>query len=72
MVFDVVGECFHIQEVQPNKLKETEALFDRIANFQDEILQDIHAAKTKKDFNPIVSKINEMQVSFTNELNDLN
>jgi hypothetical protein len=72
IVFDVVGECFHIQETNPKKLDETEALFDKAAQFQDEILQEIHAAKTKKDYTPIVNKINEMQTTFTNELNDLN
>lgn len=72
MVFDVADECLHIQEVDPGKLKSTEALFDKVADFQDEILQDIHAAKSKKDFTPIVSKVNEMQEMFTKELNDLN
>ncbi|MEJ6798628.1 MAG: hypothetical protein QNK75_06325 [Crocinitomicaceae bacterium] len=72
MVFDVVDECFHIQEADPKKEKKTEALFDKVADFQDEILQEIHAAKTKKDYNPIVAKINDMQVKFTEELNGLN
>lgn len=72
MVFDLVDECFHIQESDPKKEKKTEALFDKVADFQDEILQEIHAAKTKKDYNPIVAKINDMQVKFTEELNGLN
>ncbi len=71
MVFDVVDECFHIQEVNPSKMDKTEALFDKVADFQDVILQEIHAAKTKKEFNPIVQKINDMQVVFTDELNEL-
>lgn len=72
MVFDVVGECFHVQEVNPNKINESEALFDKVADFQDQILQEIHAAKTKKDFQPIIAKINDMQEVFTDELNNLN
>ena len=71
MVFDVVDECFHLQEVNPSKQKETDDLFDRVADFQDQILQEIHAAKTKKDFSPIVAKVNEMQAKFTDELNGL-
>jgi hypothetical protein len=71
MILDVVGECFHVQEADPKKTEVTEALFDKAAEFQDVMLQEIHAAKSKKDFRPIVNKINEMQVVFTNELNNL-
>lgn len=71
LVFDVVGECFHIQDSNPAKLKETEALFDKVADFQDTILQEIHQAKTKKDFNPIVAKINSMHEEFTKDINNL-
>jgi len=71
MVFDVVGECFHVQDSDPSKLKATEALFDKAADFQDTILQEIHQAKTKKDFNPIVAKINSMHEEFTKEINNL-
>lgn len=71
MVLDVVGECFHIQEANPDKTKVTEALFDKVADFQDVILQEIHAAKTKSEFRPIVEKINQMHEELTNDLNNL-
>ena len=71
MVLDVVGECFHIQEADPSKTKETELLFDKVADFQDVILQEIHQAKSKKEFQPIIVKINSMHEEFTNEINNL-
>jgi mevalonate pyrophosphate decarboxylase len=71
MVLDVVGECFHIQDSDPSKLKVTEALFDKVADFQDTILQEIHQAKSKKDFNPIVEKINKMHEELTEDMNNL-
>jgi mevalonate pyrophosphate decarboxylase len=71
MIIDVVGECFHIQDSDPTKLKITETLFDKVADFQDVILQEIHQAKTKKDFHPIVEKINNMHVELMNDMNNL-
>jgi len=71
MVLDVVGECFHIEEADPSKTKSTEALFDKVADFQDVILQEIHQAKSKEEFRSIVEKVNKMHDELTDDLNKL-
>ncbi len=72
MVFDIVEECFSMQMWNPEKTVQTEEIIDAAANFQDEMLIKINAAKTKADFRPIRSEIENTAVDFINKLNGLN
>ena len=72
MVFDIVEECFSMQMWNPEKTTQTEEIIDSAANFQDEMLTKINAAKTKADFRPICSEIENAAIDFINKLNDLN
>ncbi len=72
MVFDIVEECFSMQMWNPEKTSQTEEIIDSAANFQDEMLTKINAAKTKADFRPICSEIENAAVDFINKLNGLN
>jgi hypothetical protein len=72
MVFDIVEECFSMQMWNPEKAAQTEEIIDAAANFQDDMLMRINAAKTKSDFRPIRSEIENAAIDFINKLNDLN
>ncbi len=72
MVFDIVEECFSMQMWNPEKTTQTEEIIDSAANFQDEMLTKINTAKSKADFRPIRSEIENAAVDFINKLNDLN
>jgi hypothetical protein len=72
MVFDIVEECFTIQLFDENKAEKTNVIITEAADFQDAILAEINKAKTKKDFAPINSKIEESALEFITKLNSLN
>ena len=72
MVFDIVEECFSMQMWNPEKTSQTEGIINSAANFQDEMLTKINAAKSKSDFRPIRSEIENAAVDFIKKLNDLN
>lgn len=72
MVYDVVDECFDIQRFDEKQTTKTEKLIDEAADFQDEILQNIKAAKNKADFKRIKEKIEAKAVDFVKKLNAIN
>ena len=72
MVFDIVEECFTIQLFDENKAEKTNVIITEAADFQDAILAEINKAKTKKDFAPINSRIEETALEFITKLNSLN
>lgn len=72
MIFDIVDECFTIQLNDPSKTDKADKVIDAAADFQDEILVRINAAKTKADFRPILDQIEKAHVDFINKLNGLN
>ncbi|MBI1836058.1 MAG: hypothetical protein HYR91_02210 [Flavobacteriia bacterium] len=72
MVFDIVEECFTIQLFDETKIEKTNVIINEAADFQDAILAQISKAKTKQDFAPINSKIEESALEFINKLNSLN
>jgi hypothetical protein len=72
MIIDVVEECFTTQLFDESKAGASEAIIDEAADFQDSILSEINKAKTKKDFAPITSKIEEKALDFITKLNGLN
>ncbi|MDX2362713.1 MAG: hypothetical protein QNK23_18025 [Crocinitomicaceae bacterium] len=72
MVFDVVEECFDIQSYNPKKADKSEALIDEAADFQDQILGKINAAKNKADYKAIIEEVEKKATSFVEKLNALN
>ena len=72
MVYDIVEECFNIQMFDESKSKDAEVLIDAAANYQDQMLTKINAAKTKADFRPITLDIENTAIDFINKLNVLN
>ncbi|MCO4813457.1 MAG: hypothetical protein KC454_02020 [Flavobacteriales bacterium] len=72
MIFDVVEECFTVQLMDDRKMDATEKLIDEAADFQDEILTKINAAKNKADFKSLHENINAKHVDFVQKLNGLN
>lgn len=72
MIFDVVEECFTLQMFDEKKTEATEKLIDEAANFQDDILSRIHAAKKKADFKSITAEIEAKAIEFVEKLNALN
>lgn len=72
MVFDIVEECFSIQLFDDAKIEQTNAIISEAADFQDAILAEINKAKTKKDFAPINTKIEDTALEFITKLNSLN
>jgi len=72
MVFDIVEECFTIQLFDETKTEKTNVIINEAADFQDAVLAEISKAKTKQDFAPINTKIEESALEFINKLNSLN
>lgn len=72
MVFDIVEECFTVQLLNPAAADVTEKLIDDAANFQEEMLSKISAAKTKVDFRSVVQTIEDKAIDFITKLNALN
>ncbi len=72
MVIEIVEECFTVQMFDETKAASSDKLIEETAAFQDAILSEIHKAKTKKDFAPIASKIEESALEFITKLNSLN
>jgi hypothetical protein len=55
-----------------SKSVDAEVLIDAAANYQDQMLTKINAAKTKADFLPITADIENTAIDFINKLNALN
>ena len=72
MIFDVVEECFTIQLMDDRKMDSTEKVIDEAADFQDDILSKISAAKNKAEFKSLHENIEAKQVDFVQKLNGLN
>jgi hypothetical protein len=72
MVFDIVEECFSIQLWAPEKSAQAETIIDDAADFQDQMLEKINSAKSKKDFKPIREQLENSAVTFIEKLNNLN
>ena len=72
MVIEIVEECFTVQMFDETKAVSSDKLIEETAAFQDAILAEIHKAKTKKDFAPIASKIENSALEFITKLNSLN
>jgi hypothetical protein len=72
MVIEIVEECFTVQMFDETKAAASDLLIEETAAFQDSILAEIHKAKTKKDFAPIASKIENSALEFITKLNSLN
>jgi len=72
MVFDIVDECFMFLINDGSKTVEAEAIIDSAADFQEEILSKINAAKSKADFRLIRESLEKGAVDYINRLNALN
>lgn len=72
MVIDIVEECFTLQLFDEKKTKKTDALIDEAADFQDDILTKINAAKNKADFKNITAEVEAKATQFVEKLNALN
>lgn len=72
MVFDIVDECFMFLINDESKTAEAEAIIDSAADFQEEILSKINAAKSKADFRLIRESLEKGAVDYINRLNALN
>ena len=58
MVYDIVEECFYLQLMDDSKTKQTDALIDETAEFQDDVLSRIYKSKSKKEFSEIFDPAN--------------
>lgn len=72
MIYDVIDECFILQENRPELIEQAEKEIDKAVNFHTELMSQISQAKTKLDFKPIIEKIEKKQDEFTDALNALN
>ena len=72
MIFDIVEECFTIQLFDPSKTEKADKIIDEAADFQDEMLIRINAAKSKADYKPIREDFEKAAIDFIKKLNSLN
>ena len=71
MVFDVVEECFSLQLYDESKREVTDKFIEEAADYMEEILSKINAAKTKKDFAPLRAEIEKTGEDWVERLNKL-
>lgn len=71
MIFEVVEESFDIQYFDNSKKESTDALISEAVSYRNDMIEKINAAKTKKDFAPIVADLDDKVDYFINKLNEL-
>lgn len=71
MVFDVVDECFMAMMAQGSVANAAEKLIDEAAEFQDNMLVRINAAKSKAEFKTVRQDMEKAAIDFVNKLNAL-
>jgi hypothetical protein len=71
MVFDVVDECFMAMILKDGNEAAAESLIDEAADFQDDMLTRINAAKNKTEFREIRQSLEKAAISFVEKLNAL-
>jgi hypothetical protein len=72
LVFDVIDECFYIQELNPNKMDASEALINEAADYYNQLASQIHLAKNKSDYREIVASLDKKADYFVDKMNALN
>lgn len=72
VVFDVVEECFSIQLYNPSKKEETDAFIDEAADYLEDVLSRINAAKNKKDYASIIEEVEVKADEWLDRLNAMN
>lgn len=71
MIIEVLEESFDVQFLDESKTEKTNALINEAVEYRNAVIEKIHAAKTKKDFAPIVSDLDNKVDYFINKLNEL-
>jgi len=71
MIIEVLEESFDVQFLDESKTEKTNALINEAVDYRNSMIEKIHAAKTKKDFAPIVSDLDDKVDYFINKLNEL-
>ena len=71
MVFDVVEECFSLQLYDDSKKEATDKFIEEAADYMEDILSKIHAAKTKKEFAPLRADIAKTGEAWLERLNGM-
>jgi hypothetical protein len=71
MIFDVVDECFSVQLYKTSQTEVTNQLIDEALDYRDQVLAQIHQAKTKKDYPVIHEQLEDKAIYFVEKLNGL-
>ncbi|HLP54131.1 MAG TPA: hypothetical protein VK151_03845 [Fluviicola sp.] len=71
MIFDVVDECFSVQLYKTSQTEVTNKLIDEALDYRDQVLAQIHQAKSKKDFPAIHEQLEDKAIYFVEKLNGL-
>jgi hypothetical protein len=71
MVYDIWDECFILMDINSANKEAAEQLIEDAADFQDEILEKVNAAKGKADYKVIREKMSKAAIDFVNKLNEL-
>lgn len=71
MVFDIWDECFIAMDLDKKNTEAAEQLIEDAADFQDEMLEKINAAKSKADFKVIRDNMGKAAIDFVGKLNQL-
>jgi len=71
MIIEVVEEAYDVQILDASKTEKSDALINEAVAYRDEMITKINAAKTKKDFAPIVADLNDKVDVYIKKLNEL-
>ena len=71
MVFEILNDCDEIIVNEGKNADKADKLIDEAVDFHDEVIAKINAAKSKKEFNEIVSSLVKAGEDFGKKLNAL-
>lgn len=71
MVFEILNDCDYIIVNDGKNADKADKLIDEAVDFHDVVIAKINAAKSKKEFNEIVTSINMAGEDFVKKLNSL-
>lgn len=71
VVFDIVEECFSIQLYNPSKTPATEELIEEVIVFRNSVTEQVHKAKTKKEFTDLTKEVQSKIDVFIDKVNAL-
>lgn len=71
MIFEILNDCDEVIVNEGKNADKADKLIDEAVDFHDEVIAKINTAKTKKEFNEIVTSLTKAGEDFVKKLKSL-